>query len=262
MELEVISRAPEGHAHPTPILLVHGAWHGPWCWTEHFLPYLAECGYSSYALGLRGHGSSPGRERLRFTRVAEYVSDVAQVAAQLPAPPVLIGHSMGGLVVQKYLEQHAAPAGVLMASVPPAGALRTALRFAGRHPLEFAQVNLTWSLYPLVHTPELAREALFSADFPIDLLNRYFPQIQDESYLGFWDMMFFSLPKPRKVKTPLLVLGAAKDVIFHPDEIQATARAYHTQAEIFPDMAHDMMLELGWRSVAKRIVAWLQSQSL
>lgn len=45
-------------------------------------------------------------------------------------------------------------------------------------------------------------------------------------------------------------------------EAQATARAYRTEAEVFPNMAHDMMLEPGWRKVAERIVAWLQEWDL
>jgi alpha-beta hydrolase superfamily lysophospholipase len=56
----------------------------------------------------------------------------------------------------------------------------------------------------------------------------------------------------------MLVLGAENDVIFTQREIRATAAAYHTEAEIFPDMAHNMMLEPGWAAVAKRIHAWLE----
>ncbi|MDE3089796.1 MAG: alpha/beta fold hydrolase [Chloroflexota bacterium] len=257
MRLEIISKLPSANARVTPILFVHGAWHAAWCWQEHFMDYFAARGYATHAFDLRGHGSSEGRGRLRWTRISEYVADVAQVARQLPAPPVVIGHSMGGLVVQKYLETHDAPAGVLLASVPPAGVLATTLRIAQRHPLEFARVNLTMSLYPLVATPQLAREMFFSANMPDDQLQTYAKRIQDESYLGFLDMLALNLPRPKRVKTPMLVLGAANDTIFHPKEIEATARAYHTQAVIFPDMAHDMMVEAGWQAVAEKIIAWL-----
>src|SRR5512145_1756851 len=166
MKLEVISRQPASSSHATPLLFIHGAWHGAWCWDEYFLEYFAAHGYATYALSLRGHGGSPERDRLRWLSVADYVADVAQVASILPAPPVIVGHSMGGLVAQKYLETHPAPAAVLMASVPPAGTLDTALRIARRHPVLFAQVNLRLSLYPLVCTPELARESFFSPDIP------------------------------------------------------------------------------------------------
>lgn len=259
MHLEIISRQPEANARPTPLLFVHGAWHGAWCWDEHFLPYFARRGYACHALSLRGHGASEGRNHLRWTRITDYAADVAEVAAQLPKPPVLIGHSMGGLVVQKYLETHSAPAAVLLASVPPGGVLPVTLRIARQHTTIFLKANLTLSLYPIVGTPGLAREAFFSTEA---LAQTYFPRLQDESYLAFLDMLGLNLARPARVKTPLLVLGAANDMIFSVAEVRATARAHTTQAEIFPDMAHDMMLESGWQSVADRILAWLKERGL
>lgn len=258
MRLETISKLPSGVAHPTPLLFIHGAWHGAWCWDEHFLDYFAEHGFAAHALSLRGHGASDGRHRLRWTRLAEYVADVAQVAGRLPQPPVVIGHSMGGTIVQKYLETHAAPAGVLLASVPPAGALLAALRLARRHPIRFARVNLTFSLYPMVATPQLARETFFSAELSDEQVFTYARRLGDESFLAFLDLLTLDLPRPRRVDIPMLVLGAARDMVFDPGEIEATARAYRTRAVIF-DMAHDMMLEPGWRAVAERIVTWVRA---
>ncbi|MFL6097117.1 MAG: alpha/beta fold hydrolase [Blastococcus sp.] len=52
----------------------------------------AEAGYPAYGLSLRGHGGSSGR--LRISRLGNYVDDVIAVATSLPAPPVLVGHSM------------------------------------------------------------------------------------------------------------------------------------------------------------------------
>ncbi len=178
--LELLTHQPQSNPHPTPILFIHGAWHGAWCWAEHFLPYFAERGYTAHALSLRGHGASAGRERLRWSSIADYASDVAQVASQLPKPPILIGHSMGGLIVQKYLEKHPATAAVLLASVPAGGIIKTVLRIAARHP-----------------------------------------------------------PKSKRPRG-----------------------AYNTRTEIFPNVAHDMMLEAGWQSVADHILDWLHAQNL
>jgi len=262
MQLEVVTTKPPAEARPTPLLFIHGAWHGAWCWTEHFLPYFAQHNYISHALSLRGHGNSEDRKRLRWTRLADYVADVDQVVSQLEKPPVLIGHSMGGLIVQKYLETHQMPAAVLLAPVPPTGVLPTTLRLARQHPLAFVKANLTLSLYPIIGSPELTREAFFSQDMPRQLVDKYFASMQDESYLAFLDMLGLDLPQPKKVETPLLVLGAARDTMFYPSEVEATAHAYNAEAEIFPDMAHDMMLEDGWQSVADRIISWLKEQGL
>lgn len=59
-----------------------------------------------------------------------------------------------------------------------------------------------------------------------------------------------------------MVLGAAKDTFFHPRRVDATVRAYGTQAVIFPGMAHDMMLEAGWQAAAERILSWLSETRL
>ena len=236
--------------------------HGAWCWEVHFLEYFAQHGFAAHAVNLRGHGSSEGRKKLRWTRIADYVDDVAIAVRQLPSPPVLIGHSMGGFVIQKYLEDYDAAGAVLLSSPPPGGLVGTAVRIARRHPLVFAKVNLTLSLQPVIATPQLARDAFFSADFPDEELRSYWQLMQDESYMAFLDMVALDLPKPAKVKTPMLILGAARDNMLEPGEIEATARAYHTRSEIIADVAHDSMLELRWRTVAQRILSWLNERSL
>jgi alpha-beta hydrolase superfamily lysophospholipase len=262
VNLETIKEEPVSDVRSTPILFVHGMSHAAWCWAEHFLPYFAQHGYVSHALSLRGHGSSEGRKRLRWTSLADYVSDVVQVASQMQKPPVLVGHSMGGMIVQKYLESNGAPAAVLLASAPPQGVLGTTLRVALRHPLVFIKANLTMSMAPMLSTPQRAQEALFSSDMPRDKVRSYFWRLQDESYRAYLDMMGLSLPRPARVKTPILVMGAADDRLISSSEVEATARAYQTQAEVLPDMAHDMMLEAGWQVVADRILGWFNEQGL
>ena len=257
LNLEIISKYPTGSPHPTPLLFIHGAMHGAWCWDVHFLDFFAGHGFAAHAVNLRGHGNSDGRANLRWTRIADYVEDVARVVRQLPRPPILIGHSMGGFVIQKYLEHNAAPGAVLLSSPSPAGMLPTALRTAQRHPLAFARVNLTLSLFPIVATPRLARESFFSDDLGDEQLVAYWQQMQDDSYVAYLDMVALDLPKPARVRTPLLVLGAGRDSMLTPAEIEATARAYHTQSEIIADVAHNSMLEPRWQAVAERILAWL-----
>jgi len=253
--LEVLSRVPVQTNEKSPLLFVHGAWHGAWCWNEHFMPYFADLGYSTYALSLRAHGKSPGG--LRWASFSDYAADVAEVAASLPSPPILIGHSMGGGVVQKYLESHDAPGAVLLASMPPAGVIGFTLKFARTHPLRFLKVNLTLSLFPVVETCELAREFFFSDELPADLVARYADQLQDESYRALVDMLALNLPKPNRVKTPVFVLGAERDAIFPLSAVNATAKAYRTSATILPGLAHDMMLDARWRDAADAIASLL-----
>ena len=159
--LEVIDKGCVSESHPVPLLFVHGAWHAAWCWDEYFLSFFADKGYRALAVSLRGHGSSPTPKPLRTCSVADYVEDVSTVADSLPTRPVVIGHSMGGVVVQKYLESHDAPAGVLMASTPPQGYLGSGLRWMKRHPWHFAKIVITGKSLAYVNTPQLARERFF-----------------------------------------------------------------------------------------------------
>ncbi len=259
MQLEIISEYPRAKTHPTPILCVHGAWHGAWCW-ENFLPYFAEHGYESHALSLRGHGSSEGRNGIRWYGTANYVADLRQVASSLRTSPILIGHSMGGYVVQRHLESHSAPAAILLASVPTVGIIGMFLRWFKRHPGSILKTFVLFNPWHMVSTPALAKDAFFSDDYPDEKFLKYYACIQPESTI--MALCLLRLPRPGKVRTPLLVIGAAKDRIFTAAEQQKTARAYNTEAILYPQVAHDIMLEPGWESVADRILNWLNTRNL
>src|ERR1044072_1456866 len=156
MKLEVITREPKEKRFETPLLFVHGTGHAAWCWDENFLPYFAEKGFSSHAVSLRGHGTSAGRELLKWASVSDYVADVFQAASALPLRPVVVGHSLGGLVVQKYLERHEAPAGILVAPSPSEGMFWSGLKLQMLNPLLMAKVSIKQDYAVMFSNPELA----------------------------------------------------------------------------------------------------------
>jgi alpha-beta hydrolase superfamily lysophospholipase len=97
---------------------------------------------------------------------------------------------------------------------------------------------------------------------PLDEVARYQRKLQDESFRAFLGMLALELPKPERIKSPIYVAGAVNDRIFSTAEMEKLARTYDTGAILFPDMAHDMMLEPGWKSVADSILGWLKQRGL
>jgi pimeloyl-ACP methyl ester carboxylesterase len=262
-ELEIIEAKPrksrKGGARP--VLFVHGAFAGAWCWAEHFLPYFAKQGFRACALSLSGHGGSPGRERLDWLSIGDYVNDLTQAVSAIGGDPVLVGHSMGGFVVQKYLERESAPGAVLLASVPPQGLLSSSLALAFSNPRLFSDVNsmMHHGRVPL----EALQRVLFAHPVEVEKLRACYRRMQPESQRAMWDMTFFNLPHLRRGRCPpMLVLAAESDILVPASQAKLVASYYGTEAEVFPDMGHLMMLEAGWQQVADRIIAWMRAGQL
>ena len=260
-DLEVLQHMPKAgrKKRSASLLFLHGAYTAAWCWAEHFLPYFAGQGYPSYALSFSGHGGSRGRKHLDSFGIDDYIKDVVEVVASLPAPPVLIGHSMGGFVVQKYLEEHQAPAAVLMCSAPPQGLMSAAFGMMFQKPGLMRDLNSLMAGGRV--SVETIREALFAQPIATDDLLRYLRLSQSESHRAIWDMTLFNLPRPSRVKsTPLLVLGGEFDQLIPASLVEMTARTYAVAAEVFPGMGHGLMLEHDWPIVAERIHSWLSEK--
>jgi non-heme chloroperoxidase len=192
--------------------------------------------------------------------LADYVADVTRVVEGLERPPILVGHSMGGMVVQKYLERNTVPGAVLMASVPPGGLALPTLQLMLGDPWLMTQISFMQSWNPAVLDFQAAKRAIFSNDLPDALLLKYAQHFQAESHRAIWDMTVADLPRRWRMSIPpLLVVGAENDVLFPPAMVRATALAYGVEAEIYPNMAHAMMLERRWQRVANRLIEWLET---
>ncbi len=146
--------------------------------------------------------------------------------------------------------------------MPPQGNLGSALRWIRKRPSHFAKMAITGKALPYIATPQLARERFFSAHTPETDVLSYAARLQEDSARIGLDCALLKLPRPKRVTTPLLVLGADEDGAHTREEILATARAYDTEAEFFPNMGHNMMLEAGWADVAERIDTWLAAHGL
>lgn len=241
------------------MLFLHGSWHGAWCWAENFLEYFAANGFAAYALNFRGHGESEGGEHLRFVRVSDFVADVAAAVDMLPRPPIVVGHSLGGFVAQKYLEGRSLPGAALVASAPPRGLWHSLFGHIRRDPLAVFKSIATLSLWPMVANVDRARALFFSASTPREYALRYCSRLQDDAYLAYLDCLALDPVNVARISTPMLVTGGSLDLVIRPELVAATARAYGVEPIMFETMAHDMMLEPDWRRLADAMLTWVEA---
>ncbi len=119
--IRVEHAAPTGEARPQSVIFVHGGCHGSWSW-ERYLPVFAAAGWDCHALNWYSHNGSDPHPTAPFVErgIADVTEEIAHVASQFDTPPILIGHSMGGLASQKYAERHEVSALVLLTPVVPA----------------------------------------------------------------------------------------------------------------------------------------------
>ncbi len=254
--LELLSCLPEQPSSAPPLLFVHGAFAGAWMWSETFMPFLAAAGHACHALSLRGHGASRGHEHINWHSVADYVDDVATAIAWLDEMPVLVGHSMGGFVVQKYLERHDLPGAALLCSVPPQGLIASQFHLLFQKPQLFAEINRILAGH-YTDTATL-REALFAGDVDEAMLAAWLGKMQSESQRALWDMSMFNLPNLLAMhRPPMLILGAEHDVLVPAFLVQSTARTYGLPCHIFPGMGHAVTHEKAWPLVAAMLRDWL-----
>lgn len=255
--LEVFSCLPARKTGKPALLFVHGAFAGGWMWSETFMPFLAKAGYPCHALSLRGHAGSAGREHINWHSVGDYVDDVKTVVDWLGEVPILIGHSMGGFVVQKYLEHRAVPGVALICSVPPQGLIASQFHLMFNKPHLFQEINqIMAGQYTDTST---LREALFAGEVDEAMLAAWLTRMQPESHRALWDMSMFSLPNLYAMhRPPMLILGAEEDVLVPAFLVQSTGHTYHEPVHIFRHMGHAVTHEKEWPLVAATLRDWLE----
>jgi non-heme chloroperoxidase len=262
--LEILrARPPEGvERREVPLLFLHGAFAGAWCWAESFLPGFASQGWDSTAFSFRGHGESGGRDSLNGFGIEDYVRDLASVLEDFQHPPILIGHSMGGFVAMRYLEQHGvarASGLVLMATVPPGGLMGPSLSMMAFQPSLFYGIGLVQSGHPQAAGVETLKQALFTPDTPHGMADLYYSRMTGESQRAVMELHGSVRVAPAALRgaLPMQVLGAEKDALIPPAYVRATGRALGSPAKILPDIGHGMMLGREAHVSAGAVAQWL-----
>ena len=188
-------------------------------------------------------------------------------AAKMDAPPIVIGHSMGGLVVQHYLSkpENKAAAAVLLASVPPSGIASSAIHMSSFAPDVLWQLGLLQSLGHQAVSADVIQRAFFSDQTPGEDVKHLLPRLQSESHRISSEFLCPAQPMPRlgKDALPVLVLGGDADAFLPTSAFREAANFWHGDLEIIKGAPHGLMLDHAWwQPAADKILTWLAGKQL
>jgi pimeloyl-ACP methyl ester carboxylesterase len=253
-------------SHKGTIMLLHGAFCAGWA-LEHFAPFFENEGYRVMAPTLRHHDIVPGErapQSLGTTSILDYAKDLERLIAGLPEAPILIGHSMGGLLAQMLAARTQIRAIALLAPSAPWGTLPTT------H-WEVAAAQSLFLAGQFWNRP-LKPKQWIAASHALDLLpaeerDSVFARFVPESGLATFEVMHWgmdmrraSFVDARSVICPVLCLAGAQDRVNPPRTVASVAKRYRGGAtfEEFKGMSHWLIGEKGWERVAERTRDWLK----
>jgi non-heme chloroperoxidase len=248
MRLEIDTAPALGERRGTFVLL-HGAWCWNWYFKPFFTPYFAAHGFDVVAFSLRGHGGSEGHDSLNGFSIDDYVEDLRGVVATVERP-VVVGHSMGGFVLQTYLTQTALRGAVLLASAPPRPMPVLMVKSLVAQPLNLLRAARQGAAY----NHEMLRQKMFSRGPEDTSMDHYLANVQPESSRVAASMLTRHIAHSETIRTPIQVIGAGQDRLVPPEAVALTARTYRTRPVMFESMSHMLMLEPRWRDVANAIL--------
>jgi len=249
------------------IFMIHGMWGGPWNW-DTYRSVLEAQGYRCVATTLPYHGTDPREApdpRLGTTSLLDYAEAVEHELMALRARPILMGHSMGGLLAQILAARGLARALVLLAPAAPAGIFAVDPSVIQ----SFWSIQTTWGFWRMPVRPTF-REASYSMLHLLDEKERRetYDRFVYESgravfEIGYWplDLHGASRVDESRVSCPVLVVAGTQDRITPAWVTRHVARKYASVSTFreFQAHAHWLIGEPGWSEVAEYVGSWLGS---
>ncbi|XP_050230585.1 uncharacterized protein LOC126679578 isoform X2 [Mercurialis annua] len=259
------------------LVFVHGSYHAAWCWAEHWLPFFSSVGYDCYALSLLGQGESDGPVASVAGTLQTHAGDIADfIQEKFKLPPVLVGHSFGGLIIQYYIanirnEKFSEmkklfpdlAGAVLVCSVPPSGNSGLVWRYLFSKPIAAFKVTRSLAAKAFQTDLSLCKETFFTSTMEDHLVMRYQELMRESSRMPLFDLrkLNASLPVPSVPESSIevLVIGARDDFIVDAEGLAETGRFYGVSPICVEGVAHDMMIDCLWDKGAKDILSWLSN---
>ncbi|MFC2076972.1 alpha/beta hydrolase [candidate division KSB1 bacterium] len=247
--------------------MIHGMNTAGWCW-DFYRAYFEGNGYNCITPDLRYHDTDPADPpdtRLGTTGLLDYAADLEELIKELPGPPILMGHSMGGLLAQilatrlpvraLVLLSPAAPRGIIPLRLSVARCFRTGLLKWGwwRKPIRPTLREVTYSNLHLM--PEEYREEAYAR------VGYESGRVGFQMGLWFLDKQRSSEVDESKIGCPVLVVVGSEDRLTPAPVVRKVAKKYGAVATFkkFPDHAHWIIGEPGWEEVAGYVAGWLDN---
>lgn len=253
------------------IVFIHGVWVTPMCW-EQFVQFFEAHGYTTEAPPWPYKDKSVAEQqqhpdpRLATLSIQNIVDHYAAIISAMKEPPIIMGHSLGGLIVQMLLDRGLGSAGVALASAPPKGVFalypnvlkrfRSVLctPFLWKRLVRFRFKDFSY-VSDQVLTPDLKKKA-------------YARYVVPDSGRVFWDMLTAPFTHRTYVnfknnnRSPLLMIAGENDRIVPIRMIKHNYKKYKksqavTDFKTFPSMFHWLNQEPGWEDVATYVDHWI-----
>lgn len=255
------------HIQSKTIVFIHGLFMNPVSW-NHWVRYFQDRGYTCHSPAYPFHEGNPAELRdkihpdLGMLTFAQVIESLSAFIDQLPEKPILIGHSMGGLSVQKLIEQEKGVAGVCIDSAPPKGIFSFKWSFLkcnfpiispfkGNAPV---LTDVAWFHYAFCNT--MTREqAQAEYDRFVVPESRNIPRstTKKDGEIDF-----------KKPHNPLLFIAGEKDHITPASLNKKNFKAYRDAGsrrdfQEFPGRTHYICGQENWEEVAQFVADWIAS---
>jgi hypothetical protein len=252
---------PEQEQHSVPLLFVHGSSCGSWLW-QNFLQFYSSRCWLSYALNLRGHHLSDPVTDWGDVGVASYLEDVDKVVKWIGKDIILIGHSMGGVLGQKYAETKNPLKLILLHTAPPLSVMReidfSAFMNRGKEQGRVMSDNVVES----DSDPQKLIGYMFDqGNVDQDVLLRCHKIMGKESARALQEMQQVEVDA-HKINCPVYVLGfdLKKIGLDYPVDLSRELARYYSARDfqIIEPGGHLFMLEKNWEEFARLIEKWVR----
>jgi non-heme chloroperoxidase len=251
------------------IVMIHGMWGSGEIWNG-YKDYFEAQGYRVITPTLRLHGEkykAVAPQELGVVSILDYASDLEKEIRALNEKPIIMGHSMGGLIAQILACRGLASKLVLLSSAPPAGIL--ALRPSSTR--TFMSVLSQWGFWrkPMRLSFNEAKYGILNLLTPEQQVAEYAKYSFESGHAAF-EIAFWPLDahkathvETKSVTCPVLVISGGQDMIVPASVVAQVAKKYQKTTDVtykeFPNFAHAIHQQAGWQEIVDYAADWIKT---